>query len=163
MDNNALKLGSNLDAQEALRPGLKGPETAKEVVEAKESIARNIDQAAEEAAEGQFSEQNKKDSGKYTAQPANDNAVKVETRVKAIPTVAEMKVQTITAIEEELAKTQQEIKEALSSKIVPFELNEKVRKARFLNGLLGELRRAVKLAEDFVINLWKQYVQEKKN
>lgn len=163
MNNNALKLGSNLDTQEQLKPDLKGPESAKEVVEAKESIARNIDQAAEEASEGQFSEQNKKDSGKYTSQAANDNAVKIESRVKALPSVAEMKVQTITAIEAELAKTQQEIKDALASKIVPFELNEKVRKARFLNGLLGELKRAVKLAEDFVINLWKQYVQEKKS
>lgn len=162
MDNNALKLGNNADVQE-INPGVKTPETAREVIEAKESIARNIDQAAEDASEGQFSEQNKKDSGKYTTQAANDNAVSVDTRVKALPSVAVMKEQTITAIEAELARTQEEIKAALSSKIVPFELNEKVRRARFLNGLLGELKRAVKLAEDFVVNLWKQYVQEKKN
>lgn len=161
MDNKALKLGNNAESQETLNSSLSGPETSKEVVEAKESIARNIDQTAEDSAEGQFSENNKKDSGRYT-QAANDNAVKIEANVKTLPSVSVMKEQTIIAIEEELAKTQQEIKEALSSKVVPFELNEKVRRARFLNGLLGELKRAVKLAEDFVMNLWKQYVQERK-
>ncbi len=162
MDNKALKLGNNVESQETLESSLKDLGTSTEVVEAKESIARNIDQTAEDSAEGQFSENNKKDSGKYN-QAANDNAVKAEARVKTLPSVSVMKEQTITAIEQELAKTQQEIEQALSSKVVPFELNEKVRRARFLNGLLGELKRAVKLAEDFVMNLWKQYVQGRKN
>lgn len=161
MDKNSLKLGTGVDVQEAKGVSPKSPEVTTEVIQAKESIARNIDQAAEDS-DGQFSEQTKKDSGKYTTQTADDRVIRPNSGIKAVPSVLEMKAQTIAAIEIELAKTQQEIKEALSSKVVPFELNEKVRRARFLNGILGELKRAVRLAEDFVKNLWKQYVQEKK-
>jgi hypothetical protein len=64
----------------------------------------------------------------------------------------------VVAIKDELKNTESEVEMMIrAKKTSPHALNNKVRRIRFLNDLLGQLKRTAKLAEDFVIGLWKQF------
>jgi hypothetical protein len=80
---------------------------------------------------------------------------------KYLPSVEVMIKQTSEAIEAELLKKVEETERMRKSKkYTNSQLNESVKQIRYLNGILAALKNAAKLAEDFVIGLWKQFVKK---
>ena len=77
------------------------------------------------------------------------------------PSIEVMIKETVEAVRKELKRNEAEMKSMLRNKRIPYyQINDKAKKIRFLNGVLVQLKRAAKLAEEFVIGLWKQYVKK---
>jgi hypothetical protein len=140
---------------------------APELVEAREDIAKGVNllnEDAEMVGMGNVSE-NDENSGKkpgesFGAGSASNAQAKVA-QVKALPAVEVMIQETAVAIEAELERRVEETERMRKSKKYSnSELNESVKQIRHLNGLLVLLKNAAKLAEDFVVGLWKQFVKK---
>lgn len=94
--------------------------------------------------------------------PLQSKAATVQaTSVAAMPSIDEMIRQTVVAVEEELKKNEMEMKAMLRNRNTPyFVINTQAQRIRFLNNLLSKLKRAARLAEEFIVGLWKQYVRK---
>jgi hypothetical protein len=87
--------------------------------------------------------------------PPKDNSKRV------LPAIETMIQQTVEAVELQLKFEEKEFKKLLREKQAsPYLLNEKIKQIRVLDNLRLKLKKAVKLAEDYVIGLWKQYVKK---
>lgn len=161
MNDKLLKSGSAQEGlQEGQKPLDKGSEQSMEVKEASLSVSEGVGEIADES--GQFSEDEKRDKGTYIQNGASAQAkTSLSSSVKQLPPVETMIQQTVEAIQDELQKTEDEIKALKKdSQAKPYLLNDKVARVRLLNGFLTELKRAARLAEEFVVNLWKQFVKK---
>jgi hypothetical protein len=129
-----------------------------EIVETKTEVSKGIDQLGENSEEGQViggKAENAKESGGQTASQVRSQT----TQIRQLPAVDIMIRETLEAIEVELKKTEDEIKILLKTKNASMQiLNEKVKRARFLHGLIEGLKKAAKQAEDYIVGLWRQYV-----
>ena len=82
-------------------------------------------------------------------------------QVTDFPSVDEMIKQTLIAIEFELKKKEQEVKSLMSKNSTkPVDLNNATRDLRLLYNILYQLKNAARQASDFIVNLWKQYVNK---
>jgi hypothetical protein len=96
-----------------------------------------------------------------TAQFQSKAATVTATSIATTPPIEEMIRQTVVAVKDELKKNEKEMKEMLKNRKTPyFVINTQAQKIRFLNNLLNQLKRAAKLAEEFIVGLWKQYVRK---
>ncbi len=130
-----------------------------EVKETAKSIVDVADTVSEEGA-SQFTEDESRYQGNQQIQPGNGSA-QIQTAVSVLPPIEEMIKQTVAAIEIELKQTKEEMTELLKDKKAsPYTINDKVKRIRFLTGLMADLRRAAKHAEEFIVSLWKQYVKK---
>lgn len=142
-------------------------EVGGELVEAREDIAKGVNflnEDAEVLGMGNVSEDDegsgKKPGESFGGGQAAKTQAKVQ-QVKALPSVEVMIQQTSEAIEAELQKRVEETERMRKSKkYTNNELNESVKQIRHLNSLLIALRNVAKLAEDFVVGLWKQFVKK---
>ena len=166
MTEKLSKLGTGGEnRQESLSPSrAENISEGKEILETKLNVSEGINVLGENALEesGNFSEEEKKDRNRGAAgQQRATGQAHSATQVKQLPPVEVMIKETVVAIEAELKKTEDEVKLMMKKKgSSPFELNDKVKRIRFLNGVLSQLKKAAKLAEDFVLGLWKQYVSK---
>lgn len=108
---------------------------------------------------GSFSE----DEGSYkpsVPMSGSDSKPVIPATVFAQPAISDMIKQTVIAIETELKKNEVEMKSLMRSNKTSFYLiNDKAKQIRFLNGILLHLKKAARVAEDFIVGLWKQYVK----
>ena len=159
MENKLLKPGRR---QEKLDKSSNKVDSAADLAELQrmaESVSAGVNTLSEGIEEdGVFSEDGKKAPGDSTAGGKGDVGRSAKSKIKALPSIEVMIEQTVMAIKNELKNTESEVKMMIrSKKTSPHMLNNKVRRIRFLNDLLGQLKRTAKLAEDFVIGLWKQF------
>lgn len=166
MDKKLLQPGKNpldrLPADDRMDRGVDSNAGFAELGKVISTVNEGIDIAAEGAEDvGVFSEKNSSKAGENKG-GASGQARKTLKRavVKDLPTIEIMMGQTVTAIKVELNSVEKEIKVMMKSKNKPHLLNDKVKRARVLAGLLQQLQRAAKVAEDFVIGLWKQFCQK---
>lgn len=165
MTDNLTKLGGSADLSQARVESERAERQAegKEIIDTKLNVAGEINLLGEDAeAPGIFSEQNKQvqDQNGGTQKKIGGVTPKVAS-VSAIPTVDVMIKETLEAIDVELKKTEEEIRILMRTRDASmYVLNDKVKKARFLYGLVLQLKRAAKLAEDYVLGLWKQFVRK---
>ncbi len=76
-------------------------------------------------------------------------------------TVNQMVKETEEAIKKELMTIEKEIKLYKANKSFSvFDFNNKIKRVRFLNQILYNLKHLVKVTEDYIVNLWKQFVQK---
>lgn len=162
MADKLTKLGSAPEQQElktGKEQGQAGNE-GKEILETKMNVSEGVNVLSENAEEGGvFSEDEQK--VKDSAKAGTSTTVQKTTHasVKQLPPVDVMIKETVEAIETELKKTEEEVRTMMRNKnSSAYVLNDKVKKIRFLNGLLSELKRAAKMAEEYVVGLWKQFV-----
>ncbi|MGL5831353.1 MAG: hypothetical protein ACRCZE_04365 [Candidatus Altimarinota bacterium] len=137
------------------------------VVETLEDVAKGVNllnEDAESLGMGNVSEEdedNGKKPGENFAGGAVTSAGVKASKVKALPPVEVMIQETAKAIEAELERMVEENERMRKSKKYSnSQLNESVKQIRHLNGLLMVLKNAAKLAEDFIIGLWKQFVKK---
>jgi hypothetical protein len=125
-------------------------------------VVEGVESAESSEDESVFDEKQKKYVQKQNKQaPVPGDATSRAASVAAAPSIENMVKQTVMAIEEELKKTEIEVKRLIKNKSSsPHTINEKVIRIRFLNGLLSKLQRAAKLTQDFIVGLWKQYVKK---
>lgn len=109
---------------------------------------------------GQYDENNRAYKGTgLTGAKVSENKPG-STQIYQQPPIEEMIRETVKAIEFELKKNENEMLSMMRDrKISPYLINDKAKKIRFLNGILSQLKRAARLAEDFIVGLWKQYVK----
>lgn len=101
------------------------------------------------------------DDTKYSQNTHVGRGTNITARVYTPPPIDQMIKQTVEAIEQQLREEEGEMKELIKNKkSAAYEINNKVIRIRFLNGLLSKLKRAAKLTEDFIVGLWKQYVKK---
>lgn len=165
MEKEKILKSGHLSADNAERRQAEGANP--ELVEAREGIAKGLNLLNEDTdvmGMGNVSE-NDENSGEKpgesfgSGQSANDQAKVAQ--VKALPSVEVMIKETASAIEAELEKRVEETERMRkSNKYSNSELNDSVKQIRHLNGLLVLLKNAAKLAEDFVVGLWKQFVKK---
>lgn len=163
MADNKLKLGlENLNNSPEQRVVSSFLEKKDGVIEgAVSEIAEKVDVLGENDENGGFKEEAKgvKDySLKAGSQSSGNSSV---ANVKSLPTIENMIKQTLVAVELQLKIEEEQIKVMIKNKkTTPYQMNEQAKKLRILNGILGKLKNAAKLAEDFVVALWKQYVRK---
>lgn len=127
---------------------------AKQMVEALPGVETSVDQEG-----GAFSEQQASNKGKGLPSAQTTATIATKSSISAQPSIQEMIKQTVEAIESELKLNEVEMKSLMRNQKTPLYLiNDKAKKIRFLNGILSQLKRAAQLAEDFIVGLWKQYV-----
>ncbi len=135
-----------------------------EVVKAQLTVSESLNVLGEDEnsiATGEKAENEAKDKGVYSGSGQSGGKSQNVVTVSALPKIDVMISQTVLAIENELKVKEDEVNVLIKKKdAAPYEVNDLVRRIRFLNGLLSELKRAVKLAEDYVISLWKQFVNK---
>jgi hypothetical protein len=163
MDENLLKFGKgNLEnrSQEKKTESTEASGTELKAI-ARQNL-EGINAIEESVAESAVpSENEKKAVGEQGGAASTATRVQQGASVSAMPPIEEMIQQTVAAIEVELQKTTDEMKLLLKNKAsTPYLINDKVRRIRFLNSLISELHRAAKVAEEFVVGLWKQYVRK---
>ena len=147
--SNQLSKAENLKTTEML-PGQPHGETIRQVVENAE-----FNETVEEKA---FSEKGKSvyHGGGTSGKPAQAPAT-----IMAAPSVDVMIKQTVEAVQNELKKNEQEMRAMLKNKKTSYyQINNQAQRIRFLNGILLQLSRAARLAEEFIVGLWKQYVKK---
>ncbi len=164
MADNLLKTGleSEKTRQETVPASLKEEKVLPEVKDTTKTVIEGVETVggAEEEG-GQFGEKQEEDSGQSRfAVSSAKSARSGQTTITSVPPIDEMIRQTVEAINMELKQTKEEVNRLISKKASPYDINAKVMKIRFLNNLLSELKRAAKLAEEYVVNLWKQYVKK---
>ena len=163
MADKLTKLGTGLDNQDnvAQKERMGADSEGKEILETKSNVSEGVNVLSENADEGGvFSEQEQKAKNEGSQSRAIGQAqTQIHTLVKQLPPVDTMIKETMEAIEAELKKTEAEVRVMRKDKnLSPYVLNDKVKRIRFLNGLMSQLKRAAKMAEDYVVGLWKQYV-----
>ena len=138
---------------------LEGLSTEKQTDQIRSVVENAGESAAENSSEDNqpFSEKAKNDySG--NASMVKKPVVKVST---AVPTIDVMIKETVEAVRQELKKNEAEMKTMLrNKKTTYYQINNQAKKIRFLNGILTQLKRAARLAEEFVVGLWRQYVKK---
>lgn len=158
------KLGTNLEKRSDVAPKFGQPEAKddREIQKVTTHVSEGLNVAEDAAEEGGVfgeNEKKKRDDGMPVSTGGTQGSATI--KVKQMPPVDVMITETVSAIEKELMKTEDEIKTLLKNKNTPpNELNDKVMRVRSLNGLLMKLKEAAKLAEEFVVGLWKQYVRK---
>lgn len=162
MDDRILKPGQHLDAPET-QQNQEQPQNREDLSQLREmsqTVSEGVNVLSESADEGGvFSEEEKKSTDQGSSAQSAAQKAQIAASVKQLPPVEIMIRQTVEAIEMELKNTQDEVKTLMrDKKSSPYALNDKVRRIRFLNGLLSQMKRAAKMAEEFVVNLWKQFV-----
>lgn len=69
--------------------------------------------------------------------------------------------ETENAIKQELEMLEREIKNYKKNQNVSvFDFNNKIKRLRFLNQILYNLKHLFRATEDYIINLWKQFVKK---
>lgn len=164
MTDKLIKPGSRLEinrereGNEVIKPTIEG----QEILETKINVSGNVNVLNEDSEEGgSFDEKDEtvQEQGSGSTTKTQRSQTDGKTAIKALPSVNTMIQETVAAIEEELTKTEKEIKVLMKDKNPsPFILNDKVKRMRFLNGVLLQLKRAAKVAEEYIIGLWKQFV-----
>lgn len=122
-------------------------------------VVNSIEVSEDNEDGGQF----KEEESKYVhgGSVKQNSFAKGTSTVSTPPPIEQMIQQTVEAIEKELREEEGEMKELIKNKKSDvYEINNKVIRIRFLNGLLIKLKRAAKLTEDFIVGLWKQYVKK---
>jgi hypothetical protein len=159
--------GNKILSVEKGRPEVKkAPETTEgrdmaEVKEAQQSVSEGLNILGgntETLPSGEVSEDEKKAKGVYSGAVTSAGRGVGEITVVELPKIEVMIEQTMLAIENELKEKQAEVNVLMKKNASPYEVNDLVRKIRFLNSLLYRLKRAAKLAEEYVVALWKQFV-----
>ncbi|MCC7432741.1 hypothetical protein IT412_04420 [Candidatus Peregrinibacteria bacterium] len=163
MADNKLKLGlENQDNSPEQRFASAVIEKNDAVIEgAVSEIAEKVDVLGENDENGGFKEEAKgvKDYSLKTGGQSSGNASVAN--AKGLPTIENMIKQTVVAVELQLKIEEEQIKVLIKNKkATPYQINEQAKKIRILNGILGKLKNVAKLAEDFVIGLWKQYARK---
>ncbi len=80
-----------------------------------------------------------------------------------LPSIDVMAIEAIEKIEGEIHDlTVEAIKLQHSAPIDYYRLNEVVKRTRYLNGILDALKNAVTVAHEYVVDIWKEFVQSKK-
>lgn len=133
-----------------------------EVKEAQQSVSEGVNvlgETAEVMTSGVVSENEKKAKDAYNGSVSAGGKADGKAAIMALPNIEVMIEQTVTAIENELKVREVEVKVLIRNRnATPYQVNDLVIRIRFLNGLLHQLKRAAKLAEEFVAGLWKQFV-----
>ena len=168
MTDKLTKFGNSVDSAENSKVSAPDKtEAGQEILDTKLNIAGGINQLGESNEDvGVFSEEQKKvgEQSGSTQKDGRTSATNLSTVKEALP-VETMIKQTIEAIEVELKNTEEEIRILRKTRDASmFVLNDKVKRVRFLNNLVtmlrDELKRAAKLAEDYVKGLWNQFVNK---
>jgi|GEM_PF-5925176 len=160
MENKLLKPGTGREKLDKPTNKVDSPADLAELKRMAESVSEGVNTLSEGVEEdGVFSEEGKKAASDSAAGGKKDYRGSVKVVTKAMPSIEVMIEQTVLAIKEELNTAESEVKQMIKGKKTsPHLLNNKVKRIRFLNDLLGQLKRTAKLAEDFVIGLWKQFL-----
>lgn len=163
MDNRILKPGVGNEV--LTKENRQGKDVSKEDVSQLREMSQAVSEGVNVLSEGQveeggaFSETEKKPADQGVQSSGGKQKMATGSAVKQLPPVEVMIRQTVEAIESELKNTENEVKAMIKSKKAsPQVLNDKVRRIRFLNGLMSQMKKAAKMAEDFIVNLWKQFV-----
>jgi hypothetical protein len=159
MDEKIRKLGPVREIHPTEKPAVADVSLEHgEVKEAAKNIVDVVETGGEDEGTG-FKEKEGQDqaqSGSSAASTAQNT-----TAIAVMPPIEEMIKQTVAAIELELQKTKEEMNILLKDKAAsPYTINDKVKRIRFLNGLIADLKRAAKMAEEYIVGLWKQYVKK---
>lgn len=126
-----------------------------------EETKKMVEQVTEMAEQGEESAGFDEKQASYKGTGGGKALTSSASQVFVQPPISEMIRQTVEAIEMEMAKNEKEMKAMMKNKAFSYyQINDKARQIRFLNGLLSELRRAARLAEDFIVSMWKQYVKK---
>lgn len=135
-----------------------------EVKEAQQSVSEGLtvlNENAEVLVNGEVTEDEKKGKAVYNGgSAANVTKPTSKATSTSAPTIEVMIKETVTAIQDELKVREGEVKSLSKKNAQAYEINEAAKRIRFLNGLLYQLNRAAKLAEEFVVGLWKQFVRK---
>lgn len=92
---------------------------------------------------------------------ANDNSTSSDNNTSVGITVSQMVKETENAIKQELEMLEREIKNYKKNQNVSvFDFNNKIKRLRFLNQILYNLKHLFRATEDYIINLWKQFVKK---
>jgi len=133
-----------------------------EVVEAQQSVSEGLNLLGENAeilSSGKVSEKERNARDVSNGTVAVGSSTKGDSVIIEMPKIEVMIEQTVAAIENELKIKGDEVTAMIrNNRSTPYEVNDLVRRIRFLNGLLFQLKRAAKLAEEFITGLWKQFV-----
>jgi len=135
----------------------------KEVLATSQNVVEGLSVLPESSVEagGQFAEKKEGQTSQPGSIAAKTAASFQPAQITVLPSIDQMILQTEKAIEDELRKTEVEVKVLLKNKKSSvYDINDKIKRIRFLHGLLAELKKAAKVAEEFIVGLWKEFVKK---